>query len=267
MSTGKVAEKQLKTIIIKEEPPIAWIILNRPEKLNAVNMELLDELSKALDEVEVKDNIKVLVITGKGKAFSAGADISGFKGMKPLDALKFSRKFQEVNNKIEYYTKPVIMALNGYTLGGGMEIAMSGDFRIAAESAKLGQPEINLGIMPGAGGTQRMARLIGMSRAKKLIYTGDMISAKEAYEIGLVDMVVPDDKLEEEVRKFAYKLAEKPPIALLTAKYAIQYGLQTDIWNGLSIEAALFSLLFSTEDYVEGVNAFLEKRKPKFKGK
>ncbi len=262
-----VEEIAKETILIKLEKPIAWIILNRPDKLNAINDKLLKELSETLDELELNDDIRVVVITGAGRAFSAGADVSSFMGITPIKAAIFSRKFQEVNLKIEYYTKPVIAALNGYTLGGGLEIAMSADFRIASETAVLGQPEIKLGIIPGAGGTQRLARLVGPSKAKELIFTGDYIPASEAQKIGLVDKVVPPERLEDEVRSFALKLAEMPPLAVMMAKYAINYGLQTNIWTGLAFEASNFGILFSTEDMAEGVAAFFEKRKPKFKGR
>ena len=263
----KVEERVLKNLIVRYEPPIAWIVLNRPAKLNALTIDLLKELSNTLDELEEDDKIRVVVLTGAGKAFSAGADVTAFVGITPFKAAIFSRRFQEVTNKIEYYTKPVIVMINGYALGGGMELAMSGDFRFASEIAMLGQPEINLGIIPGAAGTQRMPRLIGRSKAKELIYTGDMIPADEALKIGLVDRVYPPEKLEDEVRKFALKLAEKPPLALLAAKYAIQFGIEGDIWRGEAVESALFGLTFSTEDFIEGVTAFMEKRKPKFKGK
>ncbi|MGC9009175.1 MAG: 3-hydroxyacyl-CoA dehydrogenase/enoyl-CoA hydratase family protein [Sulfolobales archaeon] len=264
---GLVEEKKLSTLLIRVEPPIAWIILNRPERLNAINLDMLRELSKTLDDFEEDDRIRVVILTGSGRAFSAGADVTGFVGVTPIKAAIFSRKFQEILNKIEYYTKPVIVAINGYALGGGLEIAMSGDIRIASETAQLGQPEINLGIMPGAGGTQRLPRLIGKSKAKEIIFTGDMISANEALKLGLVDYVVPPEKLLDEARRLALKLSEKPPIALMAAKYAINIGLETNIWTGLAYESSLFGLLFSTEDVIEGVSAFLEKRKPKFKGK
>jgi enoyl-CoA hydratase/3-hydroxyacyl-CoA dehydrogenase len=264
---GKVEEKKLENLILRFEPPIAWVILNRPHRLNALTMELLKELNNTLDELEEREDIRVLIITGAGRAFSAGADVTAFMGVTPFKAAIFSRRFQEITVKLEYYTKPVIMALNGFTLGGGMEIALCGDFRIASELAMVGQPEINLGIMPGAGGTQRMARLIGASKAKEVIYTGDMIPAPEAHKLGIVDKVVPPEKLEDEARKLALKLAEKPPLGLLAAKYSIQFGLETNIWTGLAIEAGYFGLLFSTDDFIEGVTAFMEKRKPKFKGK
>ncbi len=262
-----VEERRKKTILVRLEPPIAWIVLNRPDKLNAITLEMLKEISEAFDELEEDERIRVVILTGTGRAFSAGADVTSFTGVTPVKAMIFSRKFQEVLFKIEYYTKPVIAALNGFTLGGGLEMAMAADFRIASETAQLGQPEINLGFIPGAGGTQRLPRLIGRARAKELIYTGDMIPASEAYKMGLVDKVVPPEKLEQEARAFALKLAEKPPLALMAAKYAIQIGMETSIWTGMALESSLFGLLFSTEDVIEGVTAFLEKRKPKFKGR
>ena len=264
---GSVEEKKMNTIVVRVEPPIAWIVLNRPERLNAISPEMLDELSKALDELEEDERVRVVIITGEGRAFSAGADVTAFTGITPVKAMMYSRRFQEVLFKLEYYTKPVIAALNGYTLGGGLELAMAADFRIASEMASLGQPEINLGFIPGAGGTQRLPRLVPLSKAKELIYTGDMIPAQEAARIGLVDRVVPPERLEQEARQFALKLAEKPPLALMAAKYAIQIGREAPIWAGMALESSLFGLLFSTEDVVEGVTAFLEKRRPKFKGR
>ena len=263
----KMEEESIGEVLIKYEPPIAWIYLNRPKRLNALSPELLKNLGEAFDKIEEMEDIRVVVLSGVGRAFSAGADVTGFMGLSPFKAMIMSRRFQELTNKIEYYTKPVIMMINGFCLGGGMELALAGDFRIASELAMLGQPEINLGIIPGAAGTQRMARIVGISKAKELIYTGDMIPASEALKIGLVDRVVPPEKLEEETRKFALKLAEKPPLALLAAKYSIQLGMETDLWHGETLEASMFGLTFSTEDVIEGVSAFLEKRKPKFKGK
>ncbi len=263
----KMEEETIGEVLIKYEAPIAWVYLNRPKRLNALSPGLLKNLGDALDKIEEMDDIRVVVISGVGRAFSAGADVTGFMGLTPFKAMIMARRFQELTNKIEYYTKPVIMMINGFCLGGGMELALSGDFRIASELAMLGQPEINLGIIPGAAGTQRMTRLVGVSKAKELIYTGDMIPASDALKIGLVDKVVPPEKLVDEVRKFALKLAEKPPLALLAAKYSIQLGKETDIWHGEAFEASMFGLTFSTEDVIEGVTAFLEKRKPKFKGK
>lgn len=228
---------------------------------------MITELSQALDELEENDDVRVVILTGAGRAFSAGADVTAFAQVTPIDILRFSRKFQEVTLKIQFYTKPVIVAIKGYALGGGLELAMSGDIRIASEDAMLGQPEINLGFIPGAGGTQRLARLAGPARAKELIMTGDMIPARDAEKMGIVNRVVPPELLEQEARSLALKLAEKPPIALAAAKYAIDFGLESNIWAGLQLEASLFSVLFSTEDVIEGVTAFLEKRKPRFKGR
>ncbi|MFP3081156.1 MAG: 3-hydroxyacyl-CoA dehydrogenase/enoyl-CoA hydratase family protein [Acidilobus sp.] len=263
---AKYEEVVKKTIIVRYEKPIAWIILNRPNKLNTITPEMIAELSQTLDELEENADVRVIILTGAGRAFSAGADVTAFAGITPIKATIFSRKFQELTLKMQYYTKPIIVAINGYALGGGLEISMSGDIRIASETAMLGQPEINLGFIPGAGGTQRLPRLVGRGRAKSLIFTGDMISAKDAMNMGLVDMVVPPERLEQEARNLALKLAEKPPLALLAAKLAVEMGLESNIWAGLSLEAGLFGLLFSTQDVIEGVSAFLEKRKPSFKG-
>ncbi|MCE4601196.1 MAG: enoyl-CoA hydratase-related protein [Desulfurococcales archaeon] len=264
---GEIEEIKKKTIIIRKEKPIAWIVLNRPRKYNALSPELLKELGESLDELEEDPDVRVVILKGEGRAFSAGADVTAFAGVTPIDVAKFSRRFQELTLKMQFYTKPIIVAIHGYALGGGLEIAMSGDIRIASEDAMLGQPEINLGFIPGAGGTQRLPRLVGRGKAKELIFTGDMIPASEAYRIGLVDKVVPPERLDQEARALALKLAEKPPLALMAAKYAVEYGLESNIWAGLSLEAHLFALLFSTEDVIEGVTAFLEKRKPKFKGR
>ncbi len=263
----KIEEVSKKTILIKYEKPIAWIVLNRPNRLNAISPDMIKELGEALDELELNDDIRVLIITGAGRAFSAGADVTAFAGITPMQAAIFSKKFQELTLKMEFYAKPIIIAINGYALGGGLELSMSGDIRIASENALLGQPEINLGFIPGAGGTQRLPRLVGRGQSKLLIFTGDNISAKDAYALKLVDKVVPPERLEQEARDLALKISEKPPLALMAAKLAIEQGLESNIWAGLNLEANLFGLLFSTEDVAEGVTAFLEKKKPSFKGK
>ncbi|BAK54139.1 3-hydroxyacyl-CoA dehydrogenase/enoyl-CoA hydratase family protein [Sulfurisphaera tokodaii] len=262
---GKVEEKKLNTLIVRVEPPLAWIILNRPERLNALSMELIGELNKALDELENDSRVRVIILSGSGRAFSAGADVTSFLTLKPIDVIRF-RSLRELTNKIQFYTKPVIAAINGYALGGGLEIALACDIRIASENSMLGQPEINLGIIPGAGGTQRLPKLVGKGRAKLLIYTGDMIPAKDAYEMGLVDIVVPTGRFEDEVRRIALKIAEKSPLSLLAAKLAIELGYDANIFSGEYLESSLFGLLFTTKDVQEGVRAFLEKRKPEFKG-
>ncbi|MCE4615829.1 MAG: enoyl-CoA hydratase-related protein, partial [Aeropyrum sp.] len=264
---GEVEEKAMETILIRVEKPVAWIVLNRPNKLNAISPKMIMELSQALDELEERDDVRAVILTGAGRAFSAGADVTAFAQVTPIEIAKFARRFQELTLKIQFYTKPVIAAIKGYALGGGLELAMSTDIRIASEDAMLGQPEINLGFIPGAGGTQRLARLAGPARAKELIMTGDMIPARDAEKMGIVNRVVPPEMLEQEARSLALKLAEKPPLALAAAKYAIDYGLESNIWAGLHLEATLFGILFSTEDVIEGVTAFLEKRKPKFKGR
>lgn len=265
----KAEEKKLETLIVRYEPGVAWIILNRPERLNAINPKMVEELWRVLDEIEQMDyeKVRVVVITGAGRAFSAGADVTGFMGATPVTIFKVSRKLQMLYERLELLDRPVICGLNGYTLGGGLELAMACDFRIAAETAELGQPEINLGFIPGAGGTQRLARLIGRDRAKELIFTGDRIPAREAERLGLVHKMVSPDKLEQELRAFAAKLAEKPPLALAMAKYAINFGLEAPQWVGMMLEATQFGLLFSTEDVIEGVSSFLQKKKPQFKGR
>lgn len=266
---SKAEEKRLETLIIRYEPPIVWIVLNRPERLNAINQKMVEELSSALDEISRMDfeRARAVIITGTGRAFSAGADITGFVGTTPLLAYKLSRGLHEITEKIEKLDRPVICALNGYTLGGGLELALACDIRIASETAILGQPEVNIGLFPGGGGTQRLARLVGLARAKELIFTGDNISAKDAERIGLVNKVVPPERLEQEARSLALKLAEKPPIALAMAKYSINYGYEAPLWAALDLEAAHFGIVFSTEDLHEGVSAFLQKRKPQYKGK
>jgi len=262
-----IAEKRTRTLIIRREDRVGWILLNRPEKLNAISPEMLEELSAALRELEGDELIRVVVITGSGRAFSAGADVTAFSGVNPVSSYIYSRRFQEVLNMIERMPKPVVAAINGYALGGGLELAMACDMRIASENAMLGQPEINIGLIPGAGGTQRLSRLVGRGRAKELVMLGDPIPAVEAERIGLVNRVVPLDRLESEVRALARKLAEKPPIALMAAKAAISLGSDYPLDIGLVLEASLFSMLFSTEDLVEGVSAFLQRRKPEFRGR
>ncbi|MCG2866753.1 MAG: 3-hydroxyacyl-CoA dehydrogenase NAD-binding domain-containing protein [Vulcanisaeta sp.] len=265
---GAAGTVEFKEIILRKEPPLAWIILNRPQRLNALTMTMLEELSRALDMLWDDKEVRVVIIRGAGdRAFSAGADVSSFAG--PLHTYYFflyNRRFQEAVSKIERFPKPVIAAIDGYALGGGLEIAMTCDFRIATERSEFGQPEITLGILPGAGGTQRLIRLVGMAKAKELIMLGDRIKADEAYRIGLVNKVVPKERFEEEVRSFAMRLAQGPPIALTYAKYAINFGTQVPTDIGLMLEAAFFSMAVNTKDAQEGVMAFLTKRRPEFKG-
>ncbi|MFN3804502.1 MAG: 3-hydroxyacyl-CoA dehydrogenase/enoyl-CoA hydratase family protein [Pyrobaculum sp.] len=265
----KAEERRLETLVVRYEPYVAWIVLNRPERLNAINPKMVEELWGVLDEIERADydRVRVVVITGAGRAFSAGADVTAFMGATPVAIFKTSRKLQMLFERLESLDRPVVCGINGYALGGGLELAMACDFRIAAETAELGQPEINLGFIPGAGGTQRLARHIGRDKAKELIFTGDRIPAREAERLGLVNKVVPPDRLEQELRALAGRLAERPPIALAMAKYAINYGLEAPQWVGMVLEASQFGLLFSTEDVVEGVSSFLQKKRPQFRGR
>ncbi len=247
------------------EKEIALITLNRPEKLNALDTKTRMEISEALDEVEEK--ARVLIITGKGKAFAAGADINELSKRTPFEYIRLSKYGTWLNNRIENLDIPVIAAVNGYALGGGCELAMACDIRIASEKAKFGQPELNLGIMPGVGATQRLPRLVGLGMAKKLVFTGEIIDAHEAFRIGLVEEVVEHERLMERCLEIAKTIASKPPLAIKVVKKAINATRTMGLEDGLRYEVALASLLFSTEDAKEGLRAFLEKRRPEFKGK
>jgi len=259
--------KPYETIKIEREENIVWITLNRPHRLNAFNDVLVEELSEALDTVEKDPSVRCVIITGEGdRAFSAGADITAFPKATPVKAEEFSRGGQKVFSKIEEMSKPVIAAINGYALGGGLELALACDFRIASEHAELGSPEINLGIIPGWGGTQRLVRIVGLRNAKRLVMLGERIKADEALKMGLVDKVVPFEKLREEAKALAKRLAEGPPIAMKYAKHALNFGSQVPLDVGLRLEATLMALLFSTQDVKRGIEAFMSKRKPEFKG-
>ena len=263
----KIEEKVLDTIKVRYELPIAWVILNRPDKLNALNNKMLGELEATFKELDRDERVRVIILMGEGKAFCAGADVKAFENMTGVDAFKFSRRIQEVFEAIEKTSKPVIAAVHGYALGGGLELSMACDIRIFAESALVGQPEINLGIIPGAAGTQKLARLIGVGKAKELIFLGDMIPADEAERLGLANKVVLTSELELEARKMGLRIAEKPALTLMIAKYIIDYGKDVAEAIGKALEALGFGLARSTEDATEGIKAFLEKRKPKFTGK
>ncbi|ARM76244.1 enoyl-CoA hydratase/isomerase family protein [Acidianus manzaensis] len=256
----------MENISVKKENKIGWIILNRPDKLNALSLAMLTEIEEAIKQFEVDNEVNLVIFTGNGKAFSAGADISQFKELNSISAINFARKGRKVMDYIESLMKPTIAMINGYALGGGLELALACDFRISAEEAQLGLPEINLGIYPGFGGTQRLVRLIGKAKAMEMMMTGDRISSKEAERIGLVNKVVPLSNLEEETLKFANKLLEKSPISLAILKSVILYGNDSPILDGLNMESLGWGVAFSTQDQKEGVSAFLEKRKPNFKG-
>ncbi len=252
-----------------KEKGIARITINRPDVRNALNQATRAELKEAVGDLNEDKDIRVVIITGAGdKAFVAGADITEFKEASPMAMEeRASTLGQQLYNDIEDLPMPTIAMINGFCLGGGNELAMACDIRIASENARFGQPEINLGFIPGGGATQRLPRLIGWSRAKELIYTGRIIDAAEAERIGLVDKVVPQDKLEETVDQLAETIASKSPLITRIAKKTINKGLYTDLAAGLSYEKNSFALCFSTEDCKEGVKAFLEKRPPEFKGR
>ncbi len=255
-------------ILVEREENYAVVTLNRPKVLNALNQALMAELDAAFDELAA-DPSRAVVLTGAGdRAFAAGADVGEFNALPSAGvAAEFARRGQAVLNKIERLSKPVIAAVNGFALGGGCELMMACDIRIAADTARVGQPEINLGIIPGYGGTQRLTRLVGKGAAKLLCLTGDQIAAEEALRIGLVDRVVPAADLMTEAKALAAKLAGKAPVAVDAIKQAINLGSEGTLADGLAYEAAQFGLAFDTEDRVEGVNAFLEKRKPSWQGK
>lgn len=255
-----------ENIIFEASTPVATILFNRPKAMNALNNALFDELDQALDLVVENTDIKVLVFTGNHeKSFVAGADIVELVKMNPLQGKYFSRKGQKVFSKIEALPIPAIAAVNGFALGGGLEAAMGCDFIYASEKALFGLPEINLGLLPGFGGTQRLARLIGPNKAKEMVFTGKNLSAQEAYDIGIVNKVCPPDALMDEVMKTANLIASKGKVALRSAKEVIQNGLNTDLETGCRIENDVFGLTMASPDAKEGTSAFLEKRKPEFK--
>ncbi|MGI6551382.1 MAG: short-chain-enoyl-CoA hydratase [Syntrophomonadales bacterium] len=258
---------EFNNLLLEKDGPLAILTVNRPKALNALNDDTLKELSQAIDLVEADDEVKVLIVTGAGKAFVAGADIVAMLAKNAVEGKAFTALGQGAINKLEKMLKPVIAAINGFALGGGCELAMACDIRIASETAKFGQPEVGLGIIPGFAGTQRMPRLIGTGMAKELIYSGNMIDANKALQIGLVNSVVPADQLMDEAKKLALKIASNAPLAVRFAKQAINEGMQVDIDRGQLIEQDLIAISFSTEDKKEGMTAFVEKRKPEFKEK
>lgn len=252
---------------LEEEDGLAIVTIDRPAALNALNIESLEEFREVLREVAGRDDLRAVIITGAGdKAFVAGADIREMLPMKPLDTRRFASLGHEVTRLLERMEKPVIAAINGYALGGGCELALACDIRIAASTAKMGLPEVGLGIFPGFGGTQRLSRLVGRGKASELIFTGDPVDAETAARIGIVNRVVPADRLLEEARTMARRMMERGPLALKLAKTAIQQSQETGLSSGLAYEMEAFSLVFSTDDKVEGLKAFTEKRKPSFRG-
>lgn len=256
-----------QTISLTQEGAIGILTLNRPEAMNPINDELVSELSKAIERIAQDDQIRVVILTGGNKVFAAGGDIKAMQQFGPLQAKKFVVPIHKLFNQMTELSKPTIAAIAGFALGGGVEMTLTCDFRIAADNAKFGFPEINLGIFPAAGGSQRLPRLIGMAKAKELMFTGDTIDAATALAIGLVNQVVHREALMEQAVKLANKLSAKPPITIKALKESMHNVFNTDINMGLNMEIEKFCSLFATEDQKEGMGAFIEKRKPDFKGR
>ena len=255
------------TIMVEKRAGIGYLTLNRPEVRNAFNQEMIDEIRDALRTIDKDEEIRVLIITGAGRAFQAGADIAELSVMRPMDILRWNEGIVRINAALEKLRQPVIAAINGDALGQGLELALSCDIRLASDKANLGFPQIVQGLIPMDGGTQRLPRIVGKSKALELILTGEIISAQEALEIGLVNKVIAKEELIAEAEAIARTMTTKGPIALRYAKEAVNKGLDLSLEQGLHLEADLYLLLHTTEDRTEGIRAFLEKRPPKFKGR
>ncbi len=246
---------------------LVWVTLNNPP-FNVLNRELLDQLGQVFDHLEAREDVPVVILKGGGeKTFAAGADIKHFPELDQISGERVTSINQQVAKKIEDFKGPVIAAIRGYALGGGCEIALACDIRIASEDAKLGQPEVSLGVIPGMGGTQRLPRLIPLGKAKEMIYTGNFLDAEEALKIGLIDRITPNEDLMEEAKKLAMRILDQGPLAIQSAKKAINRGINLPLREGLEWEAKYFGYLCGTEDKAEGTRAFLEKRKPNFRGR
>jgi enoyl-CoA hydratase len=257
-----------KNILLSFEGEIGVLTINRPKALNALNIEVLKDIQMGMQEVKDHSELKVLILTGSGeKAFVAGADISEMKGMDSIEALNFSKLGHLTLKMFQDLDRPVIAAVNGYALGGGTEIAVACDFIFASENARFGLPEVTLGIFPGFGGTQRLPRLIGKGKAKELILTGKMITAQEAFQMGIVNRVFPLASLMEETKKVAAQIAANGAIGVRLAKMVMDAGFNMDLAEACSLESYAFGVGFATEDQKEGMTAFVEKRKPNFKGR
>ena len=256
------------TLLYEKEDGIGIVTINRPTSLNALNEEVFAELHRVFEEIERDAGVRVVILTGSGeKAFVAGSDIVEMQPQSSTEINRFVETVRKASDRIYTLSKPVIGAINGYALGGGCEVAMCCDLRIASENARFGQPEINVGVIPGGGGTQRLTRLIGMTRAKELLYTGDMIDASTALSVGLVNKVVPLDSLMTEAKELAKKLITKSGRILALIKTAVNSGASMSLPDALDHEAQCFALCFATEDQKEGMKAFMEKRKPEFKNR
>jgi enoyl-CoA hydratase len=258
----------MSTLLTSRDDHVVTLTLNRPDKLNALNEELLRELMAGLVALDADPLVRVVILTGHGdRAFAAGADIAAMAGMTPTQAKHFASLGQRIGTLIEQAPFPVVAAVNGFALGGGCELALCCDFIYASDKAKLGQPEVGLGIIPGFGGSQRLARIVGVARARELCMTGEPIGAEEALRIGLVNAVVPHAELSSKVREVAAKIAAKGPLAVASLKRAILRGADAPLATGNELEATAFASLFGTHDQREGMTAFLQKRAAKFEGK
>ena len=257
-----------KLLLVEEKDGLSILTLNRPEIMNALNFELLQVLKQKIESLRFMPDIRVVIITGAGeKAFCAGADLKERRTLTDLQVQEFIYTIRNLLTSIEHLNKPVIAAVNGIALGGGTELALASDLRIASMNASMGLTETRLAIIPGGGGTQRLPRLIGRGKAKELIFTGRRVGAEEALQIGLVNQICDRDILLDECKKMAAMICEAGPIAIEQAKYAINFGLETDIHTGLGIESNAYQVTIPTEDRLEGLAAFREKRKPVYKGK
>jgi enoyl-CoA hydratase len=255
-----------ETIIVSKEGALGIVTLNRPQAMNALSTELVTELISALNDFEKDDGVRCLVITGSERAFSAGADIKEMAEMTAVQ-MTMTGHFFPLWDKVGRYPKPIVGALSGFVLGGGLELAMSLDVLVASETTQLGQPEIDIGVMPGGGGTQRLTRAVGKYKAMEMILTGKRIGAEEAKALGLVSRVVPKEAYLEEAKKVANEIASKSPVAIRLAKMAVNKAFEMGLSEGIDFEREVFYLLFASEDKDEGMKAFMEKRKPEFKGK
>ncbi|MFL5613240.1 MAG: enoyl-CoA hydratase/isomerase family protein [Gemmatimonadaceae bacterium] len=253
-------------LLVSIQDRIATLTVNRPDKLNALNSALIGELGAAIDEMQSREDVGGILLTGAGRAFIAGADISELSGVSALDGRRLARGGQEIFRKFELSPKPTIAAVNGFALGGGCELAMACQIRIASDAAKFGQPEVKLGLIPGYGGTQRLPRLVGRGRALQLLLTGEMIDGAEAYRIGLVNRVVPADQLIPVSTAMLQQILTNAPLGVGACIDAVDRGFDMPLDDALALEATMFGVLIATEDTAEGTRAFLEKRPPRFTG-
>jgi enoyl-CoA hydratase len=253
-------------LLLSVQDRIATLTVNRPDKLNALNSALIGELGSAMDELQAREDVAGIILTGAGRAFVAGADISELTAVSALEGKRLARRGQEIFRQFEISPKPTIAAVNGFALGGGCELAMSCQIRIASEAAKFGQPEVKLGLVPGYGGTQRLPRLVGRGRALQLLLTGEMIDAAEAHRIGLVNRVVSGDQLISTATALIQQMLTNAPLAVAACIDMVDRGLEMPLDDALSLEATQFGVLIATDDTAEGTRAFLEKRAPRFRG-